>query len=119
MGGSHRTDIPKRARITLVVVCTCGTIVSWWAWKALWDRGEVEVIGATLTHTTAAVFGSSEPTGVDRHGAPFTGLHGRAVGWAVVRKWTELFGGVVGMGSLWTNVTFRTDLRFSSLRSTV
>lgn len=72
------------------MLSTCRAIVSWWAWKALRDRGEIGAISAPLTHTTAAVFGSSEPTGVDRHGAPFTELHGRAVGWAIVGKWTAV-----------------------------
>lgn len=69
---------------------TWGAKVSWWTWKALWDGGEVQTVGAPLTHTTAAAFGSSEPAGVDRHGAPFAGLHGRTVGRAVVGKWTAV-----------------------------
>lgn len=48
------------------------------------------MIGAPLTHMTAAVFGSSDPAGVDRHGATITGLHGRAAGRAVVGKWTAV-----------------------------
>lgn len=48
------------------------------------DKREVRTIGATLTGAAAAASGSSEPAGVDRHEATFTGLHGRAVGWAVV-----------------------------------
>lgn len=50
----------------------------------------MRTISAALTHSTAAVFGSSEPTGVDRHGTPFTGLQNRAVGWAVVGKRTAV-----------------------------
>lgn len=48
------------------------------------DKREVGTIGATLAGAAAAAFGSSEPAGVDRHEATFTGLHGRAVGRAVV-----------------------------------
>lgn len=55
---------------------TWGAKISRWTWKASWDGGEVRTIGATLTHTTTAAFGSSEPTAVDRHGTPFAGLHG-------------------------------------------
>lgn len=138
----------------------------------MWDWGEIRTVSASLAHTTAAAFGSSEPTAVDRHGAPFAGLDGRAVGWAVVWKRTavehgnkviykalthalqnqsearsfrhvnnldkltnmcscarfynirtfmhsQLFGGIEGVGSLRTKITFRTNLRLSSLRSTV
>lgn len=51
---------------------------------------EVRTIGALFTQTAAVALGSSESTGVDRHGSPFAGLHGRAVGWAVVGKWTAI-----------------------------
>lgn len=50
------------------------------------DEREVRTIGATLTGAAAAAFGSSEPAGVDRHQAAVAGLHGRAVGRAVVRE---------------------------------
>lgn len=43
-------------------------------------------IGAPLTHSTGAVFGSPDPAGVDRHRTPFTGYHKRAVGWTIVGK---------------------------------
>lgn len=48
------------------------------------------MIGSSFTHTTATAFGSSEAAGVDRHGTPVAGLHGRAVDWAVVGKWTAV-----------------------------
>lgn len=48
------------------------------------DTREVRTVGATLTDAAAAAFGSSQPAGVDRHETTFTGLHGRAVGLAVV-----------------------------------
>lgn len=126
------------------------------------NKRQVRAIGAPLTHTAAAAFGSSKPSGVDRHGPPLAGLHGRAVGWAVVGERTavghsnrviytaltacrispasshsysfsflcrsyhigpvmhsQLFGGVVGMGSLRTNITCRTGFRLSRLRHTV
>lgn len=50
------------------------------------DKREVRTVGATLTGAAAAAFGSSQPAGVDRHETTVTGLHGRAVGWAVVRE---------------------------------
>lgn len=50
------------------------------------DEREVRTIGATLAGAAAAAFGSSEPAGVDRHEATVTGLHGGAVGRAVVRE---------------------------------
>lgn len=45
---------------------------------------EVRTIGASLAGAAAAAFGSSEPAVVDRHEATFTGLHGGAVGRAVI-----------------------------------
>lgn len=54
------------------------------------DGGEVLTIGALITHSAAAVFGSSKAAGVDRHETAITGFHGRAVGWAVVGKWTAV-----------------------------
>lgn len=58
------------------------------------DEREVRTIGATLTGAAAAAFGSSEPAGDDRHEATFTGLHGRAVGRAVI--WEQ-----AAVGSYW------------------
>lgn len=51
---------------------TWGTKVARWTWEAMQDLGVIWTIGASLTCATAAVFGSSEPTGVDRHGTPVT-----------------------------------------------
>lgn len=50
------------------------------------DNGEVRTEGATLAGAAAAALRSSEAAGVDRHETTFTGLHGGAVGWAVVRE---------------------------------
>lgn len=69
---------------------TWGAKVPWWTREALQNERPVWAIGAPLTHTTAAAFGSSKPSGVDRHGPPLAGLHGRAVGWAVVGKRTAV-----------------------------
>lgn len=50
------------------------------------DGGEVRAISAPLTHTTTAVFGSSEVAGVDGHKPPLAGPHEGAVCWTVVGK---------------------------------
>lgn len=69
---------------------TWGAEVPRWTREALQNERQVRAIGAPLTHTAAAAFGSSEPSGVDRHGPPLAGPHGRAVGWAVVGKRTAV-----------------------------
>lgn len=72
----------------------CGMESTWGAkvtcrtGQALKGEREIRPIGASLTLMTAAAFGSSEPAGVDRHEPSFTGLHGRAIGRAVVGKQT-------------------------------
>lgn len=54
--------------------------------EAAKDEREVRTVGAALTGAAAAASGSPEPAGVDRREATFAGLHGGAVGRAVVRE---------------------------------
>lgn len=65
---------------------TWGAEVTCRTGEAVEDEREVRTVGAALAGAAAAALGSSEPAGVDRHEAAITGLHGRAVGRAVVRE---------------------------------